>query len=577
MNLLRIIQKFNRILSKHQKRRVLELGLMMVVGGFFEMLSVSLVLPFVEAVIHPDEVMSKDSVQLICSFFGLKSHRDFIVFLALSMAGIYVLKNLFLILQMYFQRKFVSYNLFLSQRELLRNFLLRPYEYYLSASSGEILRVISADTVDTFDLMTNILSLFTELIVAFTLIITVLLVSPLITLGMSTLLVIMVIIIMRIIRPILRKAGKQNQEAYSGMQNWILQSIQGIKDLKIAQKESFFANQFEEYGKKYVKASYTNSVLSNVPRFLIEASMMSSFFLMIAFLLYKGIQFDSIVPILSAVAMAALRLLPSINRISYSMAGMAYGEAKLDKMIENLEGMREFKASGHADDKRSAAFDCLNMSELTYKYPTGESYILSNANLEIRAGESVGIVGTTGSGKTTAVDIMLGLLAPYSGSIKVNGVDIKDNKPMWLNMLGYIPQTIFLLDGSIKDNIAFGVPKEEISDEKVWNAIRESELENFVMELPNGLDTEIGERGIRLSGGQRQRIGIARALYNNPDVLFMDEATSALDNDTEKAIIDSIERLHGNKTMIIIAHRLTTIEKCDVVYRVIDGKIVKER
>ncbi len=460
MNLLRVLRKYNIILSKHQKRRIIELGFMMVIGGFLEMMSVSLILPFVEAIMNPEGIMSNRIIRLICFLFDIQSHRGLIVFLALIMAGVYVVKNLFLLLQMYFQRRFVSYNLFLTQRELLKNYLMRPYEYYLSASSGEILRVISSDTTDTFELLTNILSLFTELVVTITLIVTVLVVSPLITIGMSVLLLVIVIILLRIIRPILRRAGKQHQEAYSGMQNWVLQSVQGIKDVKVTQKEDFFWHQFEKYGKKYVKASYINSVLSNVPRFLIEASMMSSFFLVVAFLLYRNIEFDTIIPLLSAVAMAALRLLPSINRISYSMSNMAYGETKLDKMIENLEGMKGYQSYKTINENDcSQVFDSLKMCDLTYKYPTGETNKLSDANVEIRTGESVGIVGTTGSGKTTAVDIMLGLLSPCSGSIRVNGCDIKDNKSMWLNMLGYIPQTIFLLDGSIKDNVAFGVPK----------------------------------------------------------------------------------------------------------------------
>jgi ABC-type bacteriocin/lantibiotic exporter with double-glycine peptidase domain len=217
------------------------------------------------------------------------------------------------------------------------------------------------------------------------------------------------------------------------------------------------------------------------------------------------------------------------------------------------------------------------MEDITYKYPGTDKLILDKATMEIPVGKSVGIVGASGAGKTTIVDVLLGLLKPEGGRILADGVDVNTNYTGWLRNIGYIPQTIFMTDSTIRKNVAFGVPDDEIDDNKVWQALKEAALDEFVKELPEGLDTEIGERGIRLSGGQRQRIGIARALFEDPEVLVLDEATSALDNDTEAAIMDSINRLHGRKTLVIIAHRLQTIEKCDMVYRVEEGKLKKER
>ena len=219
----------------------------------------------------------------------------------------------------------------------------------------------------------------------------------------------------------------------------------------------------------------------------------------------------------------------------------------------------------------------VELSDITYSYPNAEHPVLEHANMVIPVGKSVGIVGSSGSGKTTAIDILLGLLSPQEGHVLVDGVDIQQDYSGWLSHLGYIPQMIFMLDDTIRANVAFGIPKENVAEEQVWRALEEAQLKDFVESLPEGLDTTIGERGVRLSGGQRQRIGIARVLYTDPELLIFDEATSALDNETEAAIMESINALHGKKTLVIIAHRLTTIEECDMVYRVENGDIVRER
>ena len=338
-------------------------------------------------------------------------------------------------------------------------------------------------------------------------------------------------------------------------------------------------------------------------------------------MIYKGADLNTVVPMLSAVAMAAVRLLPSVNRISGALASISYTEPMLDKLIENLKAIsgseeislaagdlkakteaRTEEAEGSAisdgnanrpadtgaggtaetgADSVGTAFPRLSraitVEDVVYHYPKSDKNVLEHANLTITPGESVGIVGQSGAGKTTLVDIILGLLRPASGRVAIDGVDIRTDNQAWLAQIGYIPQMIFMLDGTIRDNVAFGEDAEDIDDADVWAALREASMEDFVKSLPDGLDTQLGERGVRISGGQRQRIGIARALYTNPSVLIFDEATSALDNETEAAIMDSINHLHGTKTMIIIAHRLTTIEGCDHVYRVEGGKIRQER
>ena len=280
-----------------------------------------------------------------------------------------------------------------------------------------------------------------------------------------------------------------------------------------------------------------------------------------------------------------MRLLPSANRINNYQTSISYFEPFFMGVSDNLQeeihdGSVTYDPEAYRKKLNVEKLPVkkeIRLEDITYKYPNTETWIFEHADMEISVGASVGIVGVTGAGKTTIVDILLGLLQMESGHILADGVNVNENYAGWLKNIGYIPQTIFMIDDSIRKNVAFGVPEEEIDDKKVWRALEEAALDEFVKSLPDGMETGIGERGIRISGGQRQRISIARALYEDPEVLVLDEATSALDNETEAAIMDSINRLHGRKTLVIIAHRLQTIEKCDMVYRVQGGKISRER
>lgn len=299
---------------------------------------------------------------------------------------------------------------------------------------------------------------------------------------------------------------------------------------------------------------------------------------LIAILVVRGEEIESLIPALSAFVMAAVKLLPSANRIAGAINSIAFQEPSLDKLLENIKALEEMEDEEWNDqvNKLDLKQEIL-LKDVTFSYPNAENCVLEHANMSVPVGMSVGIVGASGAGKTTEVDIMLGLLKPQEGQVLADGVDIQTAYHAWLSHIGYIPQMIFMLDDTIRGNVAFGMDSQEVDELAVWKALEEAQLAEFVRSLPEGLDTQIGERGIRLSEGQRQRIGIARALYTDPELLIFDEATSALDNETESAIMESINALHGKKTMVIIAHRLTTIEECDMVYRVENGGIERER
>ena len=317
----------------------------------------------------------------------------------------------------------------------------------------------------------------------------------------------------------------------------------------------------------------------------IETVCMAGLILYLILMILSGADVTAMVPQIGAFSVAAMRLLPSANRINNYLTSISYFEPFFMGVSDNLQDEIHDENVIYDENAYRVKKDVeklpvekeIVLDDIVYKYPNSEALIFDHAYMEIPVGTSVGIVGTSGAGKTTIVDIMLGLLQISEGSILADGVEVRDHYESWLKNIGYIPQNIFMVDSTIRKNVAFGCADEEIDDAKVWEALKKASLDEFVRGLPQGLDTGIGERGIRISGGQRQRIGIARALYEDPEVLVLDEATSALDNDTEAAIMESINSLHGHKTLVIIAHRLQTIEKCDIVYRVENGQIVRER
>ena len=577
------ISNFKKILNKNQKKRLIGLFVIMIIGGFLEMGSVTLIVPFIQTIMSPDEVMSNSLVIAVMDITGIQIYQTFLVFLSLVMALLFLIKNLFLIFQLTVQERFIRKSLLSTQNELLKNIIYKPYEYYLNVQSGEIMRIVMEDTNKAYSSLSVLLSFFSELIVSSILLITIFIISPVITVSIGILLLFATLIIYKVSQNRLRKNAIREMHAMTAMNQTVLQIVQGIKEIKLMRKEEYFREEYDKNGKIVIRSKYIGQLLGLLPRFMLEAAAMCSFFVILAGLIYKGVEVKILIPAVSGVAMAAVRFLPSINRISSALSTLTYYQPAVEKLLETMDSIDDGQQIKDATlekiskQKVDRLRESIVMSGISYSYPCGETTILNDANMKIVKGQSIGIVGASGAGKTTAIDIMLGLLKPQAGKIMIDGTDIEQDRNGWFEQIGYIPQTIFMLDTSIRENVAFGMKVADIDDAMVWDALREAALDEFVRELPDGLDTQIGERGIRLSGGQRQRIGIARALYTKPDVLFLDEATSALDTETENAIMESIANLQGKTTLIIIAHRLTTIASCDVIYRVADGKIVRER
>ncbi len=582
----KILRKMNVLLDARQKRAMAALIVMMLIGGVLESLGISMLVPIVTVVLDPAAVEESELLSRIYAMLGMKSNAQFAMFLLLAFVGMTVIKNIYLFFQQKMQLKFVYTNQFATSRRMMINFMQRPYEYYLNADTSVIQRNITSDVNNMYGLILSCLQLFSECIVFGCLVIALFLYSDaMMIVTVALLMVFLLFVIKHVLKPIMTKAGQDNQEYYSGLYKWIEQSVMGIKEIKIGCKENYFINEYAKCGEGYVNSVQKYNLFNATPRLLIEtvciAGMVGYFVIVIG----QGAQIRSLVPQLSALAAAAMRLLPSVNRINNYQTSISYFEPFFMGVSDNLQeeihdGRVTYDPEAYRQRQKIEKLPVrkeIRLEDITYKYPNTETLIFNHADMEIPIGASVGIVGVTGAGKTTIVDIMLGLLQMESGRVLADGADVSENYAGWLKNIGYIPQTIFMIDDSIRRNVAFGVPEEEIDDEKVWRALEEAALDDFVKSLPEGVETGIGERGIRISGGQRQRISIARALYEDPEVLVLDEATSALDNDTEAAIMDSINRLHGRKTLVIIAHRLQTIEKCDMVYRVTGGQIARER
>lgn len=583
--MLLVLKKFSCLLEKGQKKRIVFLFVLMFIGALLETLGVGLMLPLISAVMQPDIIETNEMIKWVCDILDLHSHRTFVIACIATLIFVFIFKDLFLMGEYYIQSRFVYNNQLATQKKLLGTLMRRPYEYYLNLQSGEILNVITTNTVETYDLLLILLQFATESIIAVVLSVTILLVDPLMTVFLGIMLSVTMLFIVRIVKPILCRQGLSRENNNILAYQWLLQAIQGVKEIKVAQKERFFETSYDASARKSTRASKWYTLMSNVPRLLIEMISVCSMLLLIAILIFLGREIETLIPVLGAFAMSAVKLLPSANRIVGALNSVAYHEPALDKLLANMQEIKDFQPIKEKNDFAGSEEELpplllnreIALHSITYAYPNAETTVLRQVDMSIPIGKSVGIVGASGAGKTTVVDILLGLLIPQQGQVLADGVDVMTNYSSWLSHIGYIPQTIFMLDGSIRENVAFGLSNEEIEDRQIWYALEEAQLAEFVRSLPEGIDTQIGERGMRLSGGQRQRIGIARALYLNPELLIFDEATSALDNETEAAIMESIHSLHGKKTMVIIAHRLQTIEGCDMVYRVADGKITRER
>ncbi len=572
------IKKLNDIFSRPQKLKLSLLLVVLFIGAGLELIGVSLIMPLISLITDPQKVYSNQYMSYFYQLMHMNSATEFFVFLVKVIIAFYILKNIYLIGMYYFQYSFIYHNQLKIAGRLIDCYLKKPYTYHLDKNSSEMIRNIMLDTERLFQLILGVLNTISECLLCIFLGIYLLVSDPEMTITVGLVLVVFTLIFQKLVRKRVNEYGLINQKYDGKMHQSINQALGSVKDIKILHREKYFVNAFVNNGKKKMKALINTNFLGQVPKYLIEAVCVSSILIVIAVKLERGTDLTTILPQLGAFAIAAFKLLPSVGKINNYVNQTVFLKPSIDSIYRDLKETEDMVKHEiiDKDDKHSntGKADRIRVENLSYGYPNTHELVLKDVNFEIPLGSSIGLVGPSGAGKSTMADVILGILFPKQGHVFYGQMNVHDYPLQWSQKLSYIPQAIYLADDTIRSNIAFGIEPEDIDEEKVWSALEEAQLKEFVESLEEGLDTEVGERGVRLSGGQRQRIGIARALYGNPEILVLDEATSALDSETEKAVMEAIERLHGKKTLIIIAHRLTTIRNCEYIYKVENGKVL---
>lgn len=571
-----MLQKIAYIFDKHQKRNLAILFVIMFVGGFMELLGVSLIMPIVTIIIEPDIMNTNKWMIKICSFLNVTSHTTFILLLLIAMIIIYIIKNLYLTMMYHFQFKFTYNNQRRLALRLMTCYMNQDYLFHLSRNTSELQRNVMTDVNQFFSTILNFIQLFAELITCLFLVLGLMSVDFWTTFGVVLVIGLFVLMFYVWFRKSLGRLGRKFRQEQGQLIKWIQQSFGGIKEVKVMSREAFFLRNYDESYRKVSIVQRKQSIMQLLPKPVLETISICGILSVLAVRTAMGADLSQFIPTLSLFAIAAFRLLPAFNRITAELGSIMFTKASVNAVYEDLKEVEQLLKEKEIENKDSLELQIqekISIQDVSFKYPNTEQFVLDHIVFEIPARKSVALIGPSGAGKTTLADVILGVLKPETGTITVDGVDVFEHMHSWHKLLGYIPQTIYLMDDTIRNNVTFGIPESEVDEEQVWTALREAQLETFVQGLEKGLDTVVGERGVRLSGGQRQRIGIARALYSNPQILVLDEATSALDNETETAVMEAIDSLQGNKTMIIIAHRLTTIRNCDFIYEVSNGKI----
>ena len=583
-----LLSKVNYIFDKKQKLQSVLLCIGLFVGALLELVGVSFITQLVTLISNPEKIHSNEIMQYCYDFFNMTSDRQFFLFVVIALIFVYLIKNLYLLWINYVQYTFVFNNQLRLSGRLIDCYLKKPYTYHLDNNSAEMVRNVMLDSERFFQMLLSIFLTLSEILVSALLCVFLLIVDPVITISVVAILVVFTGLYLILFKGKAKKYGKTNQIYDGKMHQSINQALGAVKDIKILHREKYFADSFLAYGKKKMTAVRNNNVLGQFPKYLIETVCIGTVLLVLVFKIYKGEDLNTMIPQLAAFAIAAFKLLPSVSKINNYANLIVFLKPSVDLIyrdIKDTEDMVNYEIADESgniieinDDGSQNKDTCyvadkISINNIVYRYPHTDRDVLNGISFEIPLGKSIGFIGESGSGKSTLADVILGILTPTSGTVMYGNMDVHKHPLKWSKKLAYIPQSIFLCDDTIRNNVAFGIDEDKIDDEKVWKALREAQLEQFVKSQPDGLDSMVGERGVRISGGQRQRIGIARALYDNPEILVLDEATSALDTGTESAVMEAIDKLSGTMTLIIIAHRLTTIKNCDYVYKVENGNI----
>ena len=580
--LIDLLSQLSYVFNKKNKLKILLILILIFMGGCLEVIGIGIILPYLALLLNPGSFANYDLLEQLYSvlieYRIIENSNGLYIFLTAMIIFFYWLKNLFFVFSLRFQIRF-NYKLYrVLSLSLLNYYLKESYLNHINRNTSETIKNINQQTLDLVQaFLLPLLVLTSECVIVLLLLIFLLFINPLSSLYVFTLLGFAVMVIYIYIRKKLHSAGEKISISRTEANKQVLQGLGSFKTTKMLNKEKFFIQRFDSSINGMAAARQYYELSQNLPRFFLETAIVTVMLSLAMLMLFNGQPTKELILTLSIFGMSGMRLLPSMNRILNSLNSTRYSQGIVKTLMHDLlaANIEDFKVNVPDNHQSIGNFESLELNNIHFSY-TGTEQTIKDLSLRIDANQSIGIVGHSGSGKSTLIDLMLGLLSPDSGKTKVNGKELHCIGKTWQQLVGYIPQDIYLSDDSIKANIAFGVELEDINEVQLSLVIKTAQLEELMYTLEDGIDTIIGERGVKLSGGQRQRIGIARALYHNPQVLVMDEATAALDNVTERDFMKAINDLKGHKTLIMVAHRITTVKNCDIIYVIDKGGIVEE-
>jgi ABC-type multidrug transport system fused ATPase/permease subunit len=570
------IYSIKYLLNKREQFILLLLSFLLLIGMFLEVLGIGALVPTLEIISDPDLGMNNEWVQVFISFFEIKNNSDVIIYLLASIIFIYVLKTVFLVYLNYKQNVFLfNLNASLSSK-LYGLYLNQSYTFHLYRNSANLQKHLQTDIPYFNSFCTSLIIVVTEFSLLFSILISIIWIEPIGAIFIGLFFLILSLLFFSYTKSKMSNWGEKRRTLEGEISKITMEGLRGFKELKLFGRSNYYLNDFSQKINDLSNINSKYTTFNLLPRYYLE---LISVIVLIGFILIMVIQerpLGSLIATLGIFVAATFKMIPSINKILGSTQNLKYYASAIDGLIE------EFKNASKSVQENLIISQSINLKnkitvkDLFFKYNKGQYWVLKSINLEINKGTTIGFIGPSGSGKSSFIDLFVGLLTPDSGKIMVDNIDIHKNPTSWQKELGYVPQKIFLSDSTIIENIAFGIPQKNISIEKVNKALFSAQLHDFVKSLPSGLYTKVGEAGVQLSGGQRQRIGIARALYENPEILVLDEATSSLDTKTEMELMKSIDLLKGKKTILIIAHRLNSLKGCDDIYEIKDGEISKK-
>ena len=567
------------ILNRKQRYLTFLVFFLTLIGALLEVIGVSAVLPLIQAMIYPDQLRENALVKMLIAIFHIGGNTQLLLLISFGVVGVYLIKNGYLIFLSYVRIKYST----AIQRELgiriMNIYMKQGYPFFIKSNTNDLYRGITGDVAGIYNILNFGFRLIAESITVICICIYMFITDWIMAIFVAAFALISILIIMLFGKKKMRKLGEDYRKYDMLTRKWSAQAFQGIKEVLVLNRQEFFINRYRESTTKQQSAMVKQTVAAESPTYILEFACVVGLIFAVAFRTIMGVDNTSFVLNIAAFAVSAFRIMPSLGRIANAVNNILFNIPALNKTYETTKMKNVLENRGEIlDDKRQGDFSFkkeISLKNICWRYEGGQEDTIHHLNLTIKKGDAIAFIGESGTGKSTIADIILGLFRPQQGEICVDGIDIKKMPERWSKMIGYVPQSVYLLDDTIRNNIAFGIEEDKIDEGKIWDVLEQAQMKSYVEKLPEGLDTMLGERGIRFSGGQRQRIAIARALYFDPDILILDEATSALDNKTEEAVMEAVDMLQGWKTLIIIAHRLSTIKKCNHVYEILDGQAVE--